>query len=332
MATLLNLQTNQKYLLQSHHSFGRLKSSVNTFIPDPYISKVHTFIEWNGQYWLMRDVSTNGTWLNGNKLSKEKSVILHAGDIISLASKTGTSFKVTDVNPPCDLLVPIDHEDDAIELQYFHLISNQGAPKVVLSFNNQTYTWWQEVLTEDLTESHEAFELDDREYLHVGGQTWQLQVNRTIDDTCLLRPSVSSLDELTFQFQTSLDEETTQVTLTNSEQSIDLLIRSHHYLTLSLARKRAFDIKLNVEESEQGWVYAECLAKELGLGASHLNIQIYRIRKQFIDALNNACDSADIIERKGGKLRLASKNFRISKGDTLEFDAEQYQGFATEFS
>ena len=165
----------------------------------------------NGEYWIMRDVSTNGVWLNGKKLTKNQVVLLHVNDVISFASVEGNSFQLSDVSAPCDLLVPIDHENDAIELQYFHLLSSQGAPKVVLSFNNQTYSWWQEVLTDNLNQSATSTELDDKEYLQVDGLTWQLQVNRTIDDTCILRPSIASIDDLTLEFHTSLDEESTQL-------------------------------------------------------------------------------------------------------------------------
>jgi len=64
MAVLINKQTQQKCLLQSHHSFGRLEHSVNTCISNAYVSKVHAFIEWNESHWLLRDVSSNGTWVN----------------------------------------------------------------------------------------------------------------------------------------------------------------------------------------------------------------------------------------------------------------------------
>jgi hypothetical protein len=320
MAILINNQTQQHCLLQSHHSFGRLKSSVNTFVSDAVISKIHAFIEWNEQHWILRDVSSNGTWLNGNKLAGEKALELNAGDIITFASKSGYAFKVHDVNPPCDCLIPVEHNSDAIELEYFHLLSSKKSHNMVLSYNNQTYSWWQEILDDNLTQSEVAAELSDKECLDIDGLTWQLQINRTIADTQILRPSVTSLDELTFLFHTSLDEESTHLVMQSGEQSIDLLTRSHHYLSLCLARQRAKDMQAGLDDSEQGWVYAELLAKDLGLEANHLNIQIYRIRKQFVDALNNACESSNIIERNVGKLRLASKFFRITKGDSIEYD------------
>lgn len=320
MAVLRNTQTQQNCLLQSHHSFGRLQSSVNSFISDPYISKVHAFIEWNGNHWLLRDVSSNGTWVNGNKLVGDQTVHLKIDDVINFASKTGYSFTVTDVNSPCDYLVPINHSTDAIELEHFHLLPSQDHQNIVLSYNNQTYSWWQEIVTENFDQPMKIAELSDREYLDVDGLTWQLQINRSLDDTQQLRPSVTSLDQLTFLFKTSLDEESTQLVIQKSEDTIDLLERSHHYLTLCLARQRVLDMQNNLAETEQGWVYAELLAKNLGLEASHLNIHIYRIRKQFVDALNNTCESNNIIERKAGKLRLASKYFSIIKGDKVECD------------
>jgi len=323
MAVLINNQTQQNYILQSHHSFGRLQSAVNTYVADAVISKIHAIIEWNEQHWLLRDVSSNGTWLNGNKLAGDQIAQLNVGDIISFASKTGYAFNVVDLNPPCDCLVPIEHNSEAIELEYFHLFADKKSHPMVLSYSNETYSWWQEVLDNNFSQSINSMELTDQAYLTIDGLTWQLQINRTIADTQLLRPSVTSLDELSFIFQTSLDEESTHLFMENDEQKIDLLMRSHHYLTLCLARQRAKDMQDNVDDSEQGWVYAEQLAKDLGLDASHLNIQIYRIRKQFVDALNNSCESSNIIERNAGKIRLASKAFRIVKGDNLECDTRQ---------
>ena len=321
MAIIIDNQTQQRCIMQAHHNFGRLHSSVNTFISDACISKVHAFIEWNKQHWLLRDVSTNGTWLNGKKLTGDQIAELNVGDVITFASQTGYSFEVYDTSPPCDCLIPIDHNSDAIQLEYFHLLPSKKSKKIILSFNNKTYSWWQELFDDNLKESLPLIELSDQEYLSIDGLTWQLQINRTVADTQQLRPNLTSLNELTFLFQTTLDEEITHIFMHSGEEKVDLLERSHHYLTLVLARQRAEDIRAGIDESEQGWIYSEILAKDLGLEPSHLNIQIYRIRKQFIDALNNACESSNIIERHGGKLRFASKHFCLIKGGKVEYDS-----------
>lgn len=323
MATLVNLQTQQRCLLQSHHTVGRLNSSVNTLISDSYISKIHAFIEWNGEHWLLRDVSSNGTWLNGNRLSMEQIAKLDVGDEIAFASKETHIFTLADINPPCDCLVPVEHNSEAIELEFCHLLESKQSQPMILSYNNNTYSWWQEILDDNLNQPTKTAELSDQSMLTVDGLIWQLQINRSIEDTQILRPTITSIDEIIFEFHTSLDEESTQLRLQSGEQNIDLLLRSHHYLTLTLARQRAHDIKVGLDDSEQGWVYAEHLAKDLGLEAGHLNIQIYRIRKQFIDALNNCCETSNIIERSAGKLRFAGHFFCIYKGDSIECDTRQ---------
>lgn len=320
MATLFNKEMQQRYFLQSHHSFGRLKNSVNTFIDDSFVSKVHAFIEWNDRYWLLRDVSSNGTWLNGNKLSRNQVVQLNVGDVINFASNSSNAFEVFDIKSPCDCLIPIEHNSEVIELEYFHLLPNQESHEILLRYNNQSCSWWQEVLDDDLSESATPMELRNQEYIIFNGLKWQLQINRPLAETQIVKPSVTSLNELTFIFQTSLDEESTHLVIQTGDRNIDLLVRNHHYLTLCLARQRVKDIKAGFDNSEQGWLYAESLAKDLGVDASHLNIQIYRIRKQFVEALNNTCETSNIIERNTGKIRLASKFFKIIKGDKVEYD------------
>ena len=320
MAVLIYSQTQQRSLLESHHSFGRLQNSVNTFVADAVISKIHAFIEWNGQHWLLRDVSSNGTWLNGNRLGREKVVQLNVGDVLTFASKSGNAFEVLDTKAPCDCLTPVGHNNEAIELEYFHLLPSQKSHKTLLRYNNQTYSWWQEIVDDNLNESIAPVELHNKDVLTIDGLKWQLQINSTLADTQILRPSVTSLNELTFLFQTSLDEESTHIFMQSGEQKLDLLVRNHHYLTLCLARQRAKDADAGLANSEQGWVYSELLAKGLGVDASHLNILIYRIRKQFVEALNNTCETSNIIERSVGKIRLASTCFCIVKGDKVEWD------------
>lgn len=320
MATLFNKKMQQRCFLHSHHSFGRLKNSVNSLVEDSIVSKVHAFIEWNDRYWFLRDVSSNGTWLNGNRLRQDQVVRLNVGDVINFANNSSNAFEVLDTKAPCDCLIPIAHNGEVIELEYFHLLPSQKSHEILLRYNNQTCSWWQEILDDNLSESATPMELQNREYIIIGGLKWQLQINRPLAETQIVRPKVTSLNDLILLLQTSLDEESTHLYIQTGDKNIDLLVRSHHYLTLFLARQRVKDIKAGFASSEQGWVYAESLARDLGVDASHLNIQIYRIRKQFVEALNNTCETSNIIERNTGKIRLASNFFKIIKGDKVEYD------------
>ncbi|MCW9001005.1 MAG: hypothetical protein OQK04_20000, partial [Kangiellaceae bacterium] len=130
--------------------------------------------------------------------------------------------------------------------------------------------------------------------------------------------NVASLDELSFIFNVSGDEESTQLILKTSDQSIDLKVRSHHYLTLNLARKRVEDIKNGLNKEQQGWVFCDQLSQDLGIELSHFNIQIHRARKQFSDSLNNL-HLDQLFERQSGKIRLGSQNIFIEKAGIVEY-------------
>jgi hypothetical protein len=118
-------------------------------------------------------------------------------------------------------------------------------------------------------------------------------------------------------FNLSLDEEVTELELHCAQQCIDLASRSHHYLMLQLARHRALDAVQGLDMKSQGWVYAEQLAAELGVDATHMNIQIFRARKQFADTLPDTVGHQVLLERRGGKVRFGCDKFKIFKGDSL---------------
>jgi hypothetical protein len=130
------------------------------------------------------------------------------------------------------------------------------------------------------------------------------------------------INDYEFIFNMSLDEETTQLEL-HHQQTLDLAVRSHHYLLLQLARHRAEDAERGLDNKSQGWVYADQLAAELGLDNTHMNIQIFRARKQLVDALPDALGQQCLLERRGGKIRFGCEKFKIFKGEKLTLASPQ---------
>ncbi|HEX7763134.1 MAG TPA: FHA domain-containing protein, partial [Cellvibrio sp.] len=128
--------------------------------------------------------------------------------------------------------------------------------------------------------------------------------------------SARHINDFEFVFNMSLDEETTQLEL-HQQQVLDLAVRTHHYLLLQLARHRCEDAARGLDSKSQGWVYAEQLAAELGLDSTHMNIQIFRARKQLADVLPDALGQQCLLERRGGKIRFGCEKFKIYKGDQL---------------
>ncbi len=317
MAYLVCMQEDTRCYLKAHHVFGRMAQSANTVIANLEVSKIHAIIEWNGQGWHITDFSSNGTWINESKVAKNTAIPIKSGDMICFAARSSNKFIVKDLSPPCDLLVAYDknNQRDALELKPYNLFPDEEAPEISLFYENTLGGWFVEHL---LDEGHEKESLKHNDIVKFAGNDWQLKVNVKLEDTVQLTPNIDSLDELSFVFNVSADEEATQLVLQASDQSIDLKVRSHHYLTLTLARKRVEDMQNGLQETHQGWSYSDDLSRDLGLELCHLNIQVHRARKQFSDNINNS-HLDQLFERQCGQIRLGSQFITINKGGITEF-------------
>jgi hypothetical protein len=79
----------------------------------------------------------------------------------------------------------------------------------------------------------------------------------------------------------SRDEEHVELRVHAGASMFDLGERAHHYLLPILARRRLGDTAEGLVETSCGWVYQEDLAHDPTRAPSELNIDVFRIRKQF---------------------------------------------------
>lgn len=314
MAYLLDVAAENYFPLAPHHTFGRLAASVDTHIDKPYVSKLHAAIEWNGSHWRIKNLGLNGTWVNGVALGQGDVRDLSLDDDIRFAEQADPGFKVIDLTPPADMLWPLEKNLDNFEpiyLSRYHLLPDANAPELALFYNEQTQQWHQEALHQG---DHEQPELNDGDLVQFNNTHWQFVRAQVYGPT--EAKSSRHINDYEFIFNMSLDEETTQLEL-HHQQTLDLAVRSHHYLLLQLARHRAEDADRGLDNKSQGWVYADQLAAELGLDNTHMNIQIFRARKQLVDALPDALGQQCLLERRGGKIRFGCEKFKIYKGEKL---------------
>lgn len=315
MAFLLDTSTNHYIPLAPHHTFGRLRNSVDTPLDKPYISKLHTTIEWRGHHWFIKNLGRNGTHVNGLRLPLHHNQALTEGDKIHFAELTDPPFIVQDLSPPSDVLWPINPQSkpQPIVLDRYHVLPNEEAPRISLYKDKQQ--WFIEPIDHNGEQAAQALKSGD--IVKCEPMSWQLLQADVYGPTEAKSLHSQELNEFTFNFELSQDEEMTQLTLSQGEQTIDLGVRTHHYLLVQLARHRLRDCEQGVAECEQGWVYTEQIVKELGLDETHLNIQIYRVRKQISDALPHVNIQRDLIHRQGGKLRFCCNQFMIYKSGRL---------------
>ena len=313
MAMLTCENSCKSIYLRDFHRLGRLAHSVDTLFNYPEITRIHAIIEWVEPNWYIRDLSKNGIWLNGKKLEKQSKSQLALHDKISFSEINKVSYQLTSIEPPKDLLLPVDNSSlDAIELERYHFLPNNQDPKIIVYFDPHKYTWCYED-----TDDHQLMTLEDGDTITVEAQQWQLfkAEMASQENTIDLNPFPS--DDIQFIFSLSLDEEQTELKVKHNGKLLDLDVRSHHYLTVLLARYKLADIKNKFEFDVQGWVQVKKLARDLGINECHVNIQIHRARKQFIESLTNV--SADLlIERKRGKVRFGGDDYIIYKGQACE--------------
>ncbi len=322
MAYLFDVAAESFFPLAPHHTFGRL-ASVDTQLDKPYISKLHSAIEWNGRCWCIKNLGLNGTWVNDLQLGQGEATELKVNDHIHMAERSEPGFKVIDLAPPSDMLWPLDMSVEQMPariqpvlLERYHLLPDTQTPELALYFDHQDQAWYAELMS-SATEDQRREAIQAGDILQFDNLRWQFIRAQVYGPTEARTRNVLKLNEFEFVFNLSLDEETTQLELLSPLQSIDLGVRSHHYLMLQLARHRAEDAARGLDTKSQGWVYADQLATELGLDVTHMNIHIFRARKQLADCLPDSSDQHCLLERRGGKIRFGCERFKIYKGEQL---------------
>lgn len=305
--------------LNAYHCIGRSVSNADTVINAPEISRVHAVIEWSQAQWLIRDVSHNGTWVNGKKLTKDTPKKLLVGDTLTFASSEANGLKVADLSPPENMLLALDEHSNPttqapIILEDYNLLPSDTQPEMALFYVQCKGQWYKEFLDDA---SGRAYPVNNQDIICFNEQHWQIKLNSQSEQTVQLSKPKLLANQVKYRFNLSLDEENTELNISTQDEQISLSNNAHHYLTLSLARYRDNDVRAGVDEENQGWILPEILAQELGYDITLFNTHVCRAKKQFREALGGACDGDELIERKGKKIRFAGSFFRIYKGNEL---------------
>jgi hypothetical protein len=112
------------------------------------------------------------------------------------------------------------------------------------------------------------------------------------------RPCRSPLDlgSLHLHFGVSSNEEHVELRATSSRGAFDLGVHVHHYLLLTLARRRLADEIHGVGVASGGWLDAAEFPSDPMMASGLLNLYVFRIRKQFRDI--GVTDARRIVERR----------------------------------
>ena len=316
MAQIRDNHSNKSYPLRAHHTFGRCTERSDTVISSPITSRIHLALEWDGQRWNARDLSKNGTWLGETRLNMNESTPLEVGDKLHLGSPEMPPLELLDDGAPVTSLLGLDGAP-TIALEPFVFLPDQDKPEAVVIYSYQQRSWLLHPMEQDTPQQADILHHGDN--ISFGGLSWQVFLTETEQSTEINQPPDSSLENIEFVFDLSQDEENTALKIIQGGKDLSLGERSHHYLLLHLARQRAMEAARGFDGKTQGWVDNEQIKKDLGMDMPHINIMIFRARKQIADKLTEVWDSEHLVERGKGRMRFGGSNFKIYKGDQLTY-------------
>ena len=315
MALIHDPTVNDARPLRAYHLFGRAAEKVDSTVEAPMASRVHAAIGWTDGQWFVRDMSSNGTWLNGEKLPKNHTVIVKQGDKLCFGDPQGNTWELLDLSHPQSLLIDTENPDSTIVLEDYTFIPDEGEPSAVAVYSPTGGSWSLQDVNVNNPNSGEH--LGHGNVVDCAGRSWQVFLADSESATYTIDAPQQGLAQYEFVFRLSLDEENTLMEVHTDGDMIDLGDRTHHYLLAHLARKRATDAADGLDEASQGWIDTEQLCRDLGLELSHANIQIFRARKQLAKAVTSPLEPDALIERGKGRLRFGGKRLKVFKGESL---------------
>ena len=85
--TFISPESGKKFQAKNGSVLGRTNIGDEVFKEIDTVSRVHAKVYFNGVYWEIEDVSKNGTYINGESLTKNKRYRINNGDTLHFSSQ-----------------------------------------------------------------------------------------------------------------------------------------------------------------------------------------------------------------------------------------------------
>jgi hypothetical protein len=272
MGTLHNVREGRTVVLEAEQTAGR-STDCRMQIAASFVSVQHALIRWTGAGWEIRDLaSTNGTFVDGSQLTPGEPRPLRRGSVVTFG-RLEQRWEMVDEDPPQVMLLP-DAGGPPVLMTGEILALPSSEDPVATVFRGADGTWKLE-RPEDVT-----LTLSSGARFEVGGRSYRLSCPAVLAPTTAAdgRPGVTDIQ---LQFRVSRDEEHVEIRVQRRSHALALPVRNHNYLLLLLARKRRQDEDAGDAETSCGWTYKDDLLRALQITVNQLNVDIFRIRKQF---------------------------------------------------
>jgi hypothetical protein len=266
------------------------------------VSGEQAVLRWTGREWELHDLgSRNGTFLDGRRLAPGERTAVSCGAVIAFGD-AGNAWRLIDDAPPTLLAFFAEDEPPVCAQDELLALPDEDHPEVVV-YRDAAGDWMIE-------EDGETARVTERHAVRAGGRDFVLRVPDLIAPTWDATAAVPHLSALMLKFSVSRDEEYVALAVHGDHGAIDLGARAHHQVLLALARARLADRQAQAtqaqaaqaqgrgpqSDSSEGWLYQDDLADQLRMDEPHLNVAVYRSRRQLAEA--GIAGAASIVERR----------------------------------
>ena len=296
MAVLAKHPEGPRAPLLSRHLVGRSRLA-DLRMTEPTVSGEHAVLRWTGREWELHDLgSRNGTIVDGRRLAPGERVAVARGATLAFGD-AGNAWRLADDAPPTLMAVPGEAGEPLCARDELLALPAEEDPEVVV-YRDAAGDWVVE-------QGGETARIADGRAVRAGGRQYVLRVPELLAPTWDASSPAPHLAALTLRFAVSRDEEYIALTAHADGRAIDLGARAHHLMLLTLARSRLADRQARAAqaggrdgppESSEGWVYQDELAEQLAMDETHLNVAVFRCRRQLAEA--GIIGAASIIERR----------------------------------
>lgn len=318
MAYLRYLETDDVVYLRTYHSIGRRENEVSTCLDFDFVSKLHALIEFKRVSWTIRDMSSNGTWVNGERLEAFTSYLLKKGDRIEIAGKNGVCLEFVEDAEPVDMIYQVSQKSHTKSLFEDCLLPNDKVPVMALYKCPERHQWFASRISQEPNYQKELGPFEHDSELILDGQKWRFFLGNEQSQTVIIESARPEMADVEFRFDISQDEESTTLTLIQGTQEQELFERGHHYLLAHLLRHKKYQQLASNNSHDMGWMSCKDLSRDMGVDEKYLNIMIFRARKQIGQALQGYSGSANLFERRRGAIRTGISNYSIYKASVRE--------------
>jgi hypothetical protein len=293
MAILARHPEGPRVTLLARHLVGRSRLA-DLHLSEATVSGEHAVLCWTGRGWELHDLgSRNGTLLDGRRLAPGERVALARGAVIAFGDE-GNAWRLADDAPPQVLALPEGGGEPVCACDDLLALPGEDEPEVVI-YRDAAGDWV-------LEQGGGTARIADRHAVRAGGRDFTVRVPELVAPTRDRGGAEPHLAALTWRFSVSRDEEYVALAARGAHHEIDLGARAHHQVLLTLARSRLADRVARAEgraappEGAEGWIYQDELASKLAMDETHLNVAVFRCRRQLAEA--GIVGAASIIERR----------------------------------